>query len=73
MEFLALGNHRKPILHEIARYAELFREAEVSAIDRVLRDAGVDVAVFPPAMLSLLVSSISRVNRSPLRVHWNWA
>jgi AcrR family transcriptional regulator len=61
IEFMALANHRKTIRVEIARYAELFRAAQSSALTEVLRRYGIGPAEMPPAALSVLLTSLARV------------
>jgi AcrR family transcriptional regulator len=61
MEFMALANHRKAIRSEIAAYAERFGDAEESAVMLALRAHGVDVAAFPPVVMSMIVTSLARI------------
>jgi len=61
MEFMALANHRKAIRSEIASYAERFRDLEESAVTMALRTNGVDVAEFPPVVMSMIVASLARI------------
>jgi AcrR family transcriptional regulator len=61
MEFMALANHRKAIRSEIASYAERFRDLEESAVTMALRAHGVDVAAFPPVVMSMIVASLARI------------
>jgi AcrR family transcriptional regulator len=61
MEFMALANHRKAIRSEIASYAERFRDLEESAVTMALRAHGVDLAVFPPVVMSMIVTSLARI------------
>ena len=60
-EFVALANHRKEIRSEIARYAERFRVMQTEALVAILESAGVDTDTFPPAAVSVLLTSLSRV------------
>jgi TetR/AcrR family transcriptional regulator len=60
-EFVALGNHRKEIRSEIARYAERFRTMQVAALAGILESAGIDTAAFPPGAVSVFLTSLSRV------------
>ena len=60
-EFVALANHRKEIRSEIARYAERFRVMQTEALVAILESAGVDADTFPPAAVSVLLTSLSRV------------
>jgi AcrR family transcriptional regulator len=61
MEFMALANHRKAIRSEIASYAERFRDLEESAVTLALRAHGVDLAAFPPVVMSMIVTSLARI------------
>lgn len=60
-EFMGLSNHRKAIRAEIARYAELFRAAEIEAMDRLCERYHVSRDEWPPQVLALMMSSLSRV------------
>ena len=61
MEFMALANHRKAIRSEIAGYAARFGDLEESAVTLALRAHGVDVAEFPPVVMSMIVTSLARI------------
>jgi AcrR family transcriptional regulator len=63
MEFMALANHREAIRAEIARYAEQFRAQQIEAIGAVMATGatGLDPTVLPPAVVSVLMTSLSRV------------
>ena len=61
MEFMALANHRKKIRSEIAAYAARFGDLEESAVTLALRAHGVDVAEFPPVVMSMIVTSLARI------------
>jgi len=61
MEFTALATHRPAIRAEIARYAEEFRNRQMEVLRVVLRDHDVDPEAFPPAVVSVLMTSLSRV------------
>lgn len=61
MEFMALANHRKAIRSEIAAYAERFRDLEEAALAQALRSHGVDTQAFPPVVMSMIVTSMSRI------------
>lgn len=61
MEFMALANHRKAIRSEIAGHAERFRDMEEAAAAIALRAHGVDVAEFPPVVMSMIVASLARI------------
>jgi AcrR family transcriptional regulator len=61
MEFVALANHRKTMRTEIARYAERLREAQNETMARVAGRYGIDTGEFPPEVLMVLMTSVSRV------------
>ena len=61
MEFVGLANHRKVIRAEIARYAEQFRMQQIEALSGVLGRDGVDSQSLSPVVLSVLLTSLSRV------------
>jgi TetR/AcrR family transcriptional regulator len=61
MEFTGLAVRRPAIRDEIARYAELFRQAQIEALPGILaryRDAAPDLT---PGLLSVLLTSLGRV------------
>ena len=70
MEFMALANHRKEIRAEIAAYAERYRESQLTALTIILRSRGFDVEELPPAMMSVVISSLGAtlVNESSLGI-----
>jgi AcrR family transcriptional regulator len=61
MEFMALANHRKEIRSEIAGYAARFGNLEESAVTLAMRAHGVDLAEFPPVVMSMIVTSLARI------------
>ncbi len=61
MEFMALANHRKAIRSEIAAYAERFGDVEESAVTLAMRAHGLDMAAFPPVVMSMIVTSLARI------------
>ena len=61
MEFMALANHRKEIRSEIVAYAARFGELEESAVTLAMRAHGVDMAEFPPVVMSMIVTSLARI------------
>ena len=61
MEFMALANHRKEIRSEIVAYAARFGDMEESAVTLALRAHGVDMAEFPPVVMSMIVTSLARI------------
>jgi AcrR family transcriptional regulator len=61
IEFVALGNHRKAIRAEIARYADRFRAAQMEAVTAALADLGIPKSELPPAVALLLMTGLSQV------------
>jgi AcrR family transcriptional regulator len=60
MEFMALANHRKELRAEIAYYAERFRDEQRQAVTAALQRYGVDSRDMPPAVWTVLMTSLSR-------------
>jgi len=60
MEFIALANHRKVIREEIADYSRRFRRAQLDALTKVLAAHGIDADEWPPSVVVLVLSSVSR-------------
>ncbi|MBS9374143.1 TetR/AcrR family transcriptional regulator [Rhodococcus sp. B50] len=61
MEFIALARHRDALRSEIARYSELFRIGQRDAARAALARSGYELSRVPPVVLSVLMTSISRV------------
>jgi len=61
MEFIALARHRPVLRAEIARYSELFRVGQQAAAEQVLARTEYDVSRIPAVVVSVLMTSISRV------------
>ena len=61
MEFMALANHRKEIRSEIVGYTARFGDLEESAVTLAMRAHGVDMAEFPPVVMSMIVTSLARI------------
>ena len=59
-EFMALANHRKVIGAELKAYAERVRDIETAAVTMVLRANGVDLTVYPPVAISILIAQTAR-------------
>ena len=70
-EFLAMANHRKAIRSEICAYAMRFRDLEEGAVTLALKARGVDLELFPPVVMSMIMGgwpascSTSRDSASP--------
>jgi AcrR family transcriptional regulator len=60
LEFMGLANHRKEIRAEIAAWSERWREMQITALNFVLREHGIDTAEFPPAAVAVIIASIGR-------------
>jgi TetR/AcrR family transcriptional regulator, regulator of autoinduction and epiphytic fitness len=59
-EFMALANHRKVIRNELKIFAERVRDIETAAVTVAFRAAGVDLAEYPPVVVSMLIAQIAR-------------
>ncbi|WP_280425826.1 TetR/AcrR family transcriptional regulator [Nocardia carnea] len=60
-EFMALANHRKAVGAELKVFAERVRDIETAAVTLVLRSCGVDLAQFPPVVVSMLLTGAARI------------
>ena len=60
LEFMGLANHRKEIKAEISAWSERWREMQITALNFIVRQSGVDAEEFPPAALAVVVASIGR-------------
>jgi AcrR family transcriptional regulator len=60
MEFIALASRREAVRSVILESAAHFRKLQIAAIDRVLRERGIDRTAFPPAGVALLMATVSR-------------
>jgi AcrR family transcriptional regulator len=60
LEFVALANHRKSIRAEIVRTAEQFRQMQVEALTRALKEYGISESEFPASGIAMLMVAISR-------------
>jgi AcrR family transcriptional regulator len=60
-EFLAMSNHRKAIRSEIASYAMRFRDLEEGAMTLALKARGIDLELFPPVVVSMIMGSLARM------------
>ncbi|MCP9275899.1 TetR/AcrR family transcriptional regulator [Mycolicibacterium arenosum] len=61
MEFMALANHRKAIRSEIALWAERWRDAQITALDTILREHGAAGDWRTPAVVSVLMACVGRM------------
>src|SRR5690242_18680622 len=60
-EFLAMANHRKAIRSEISAYAMRFRDLEEGAVTLALKARGVDLELFPPVVMSMIMGGLARM------------
>ena len=60
-EFLAMANHRKAIRSEIVSYAMRFRDVEEGAMTLALKARGIDLELFPPVVMSMIMGSLARM------------
>src|SRR5258707_9004678 len=60
-EFLAMANHRKAILSKIVSYAMRFRDIEEGAMTLALKARGIDLELFPPVVMSMIMGSLARM------------
>jgi AcrR family transcriptional regulator len=61
LEFMGLANHRKEIRAEIAAWSERWREAQITALNFIVREHDIDSDEFPPAALAVVIASIGRM------------
>lgn len=61
LEFMGLANHRKEIRAEIAAWQERWREMQITALNFVVREHGLDTTEFPPAGIAVVIASIGRM------------
>src|ERR1700742_5019513 len=59
LEFMGLANHRKEIKAEIAAWSERWREQQITALNFIVREHGIDADEFPPAAI-VVVAAIGR-------------
>ncbi len=60
-EFLAMANHRKAIRSEISAYAMRFRDLEEGVVTMALKARGVDLELFPPVVMSMIMGGLARM------------
>ncbi len=56
-----MANHRKAIRSEISSYAMRFRDLEEGAMTLALKARGIDLEVFPPVVMSMIMGSLARM------------
>ncbi len=60
LEFMGLANHRKEIRAEISAWQERWREMQITALNFIVREHGLDTSEFPPAGLAVVIAAIGR-------------
>src|SRR5882757_2999246 len=60
-EFAAMANHRKTIRSEIVAYAMRFRDLEEGVVTLALKARGVDLDLFPPIVMSMIMGGLTRM------------
>lgn len=60
MEFIALAGRKDTVRSVILESAARFRKLQIAAIERVLKERGIDRAAFPPAGVALLMATVAR-------------
>ncbi len=60
LEFMGLANHRKEIRAEISTWSERWREMQITALNFIVREHGLDTTEFPPAGLAVVIAAIGR-------------
>lgn len=60
LEFMGLANHRKIVRSEISAWSERWREMQITALNFIVRQHGIDSEKFPPAALAVVIASVDR-------------
>ena len=60
LEFMGLANHRKDIRAEISAWQERWREQQITALNFIVREHGLDTSEFPPAGIAVVIAAIGR-------------
>lgn len=60
LEFMGLANHRKEIRAEISAWQERWREMQITALNFIVREHGLDTSEFPPAGIAVVIAAIGR-------------
>jgi AcrR family transcriptional regulator len=61
MEFIGLASRNEAFRAEVGRYAERLRAAQLEALPGILARYGAAAQAFPPGVLAVLLTSVSRV------------
>src|ERR1700739_2625762 len=59
LEFMGLSNHRKEIKAEIAAWSERWREQQITALNFIVREHGIDTDEFPPDAIAVVVPLVA--------------
>ena len=60
LEFMGLANHRKEIREEIAAWSQRWREMQITALNFIVRQHGLDAESYPAAGLAVVIAAIGR-------------
>lgn len=60
LEFMGLANHRKEIRAEISAWQERWREMQITALNFIVREHGLDTSEFPPAGIAVVIAAVGR-------------
>jgi AcrR family transcriptional regulator len=61
MEIMSLASRRESLRAEVGRYAERLRAGQVEALGALMERAQVPIDEFPPAAMSVVLTSLARV------------
>jgi AcrR family transcriptional regulator len=60
LEFMGLANHRKEIRAEISAWQDRWREMQITALNFIVREHGLDTSEFSPAGLAVVIAAVGR-------------
>lgn len=61
VEFMALANRNEAIRAEVIRYQERSRAMQEELLGRLLEAAGVDIKIFPPVAVAMLLACVAQL------------
>jgi AcrR family transcriptional regulator len=61
VEFMALANRNPAIRDEVIRYQERSRVMQEAILEKLLKAAGVDIAIFPPVAVAMLLACVAQL------------
>jgi TetR/AcrR family transcriptional regulator len=61
LEFTALARHRPAVRQEVARYAELFRAAQIEVVRKIIEQHDIDPSAYPPLASAVVLTGIAQV------------